>query len=118
MVGLRLGLDEVAQVVVGDICALEDLRRLLSISSSTMFMSKSAGSSMDARLIVKDLNCSASRSQPKNCRKSISLISNALIFLKACNGTAESNGNSSNPSISRARRSGASRKHGIFVNAE
>ena len=94
-VGLRLGLEDVAQVEVGDICAFEDRRRRLSISSKTMLISRSAGSSTPARLTVKDLNCSASRSQPKNCRMSMSLISRALMFLNARRGTAVSNGNSS-----------------------
>jgi hypothetical protein len=118
MVGLRFGLAGAAQVEVGDIWAFDERRRRLSMSSSTIFIRRSAGSSKDARLIVNDRSCSASLSHPKNCRKSISLISRALIFLKAYSGTAESNGNSSYPSISRARRSGASRRQGIFVKAE
>jgi hypothetical protein len=48
----------------------------------------------------------------------MSLISKALIFLNARRGTAVSNGNSSYPSISLARRSGERRRHGIFVKAE
>jgi hypothetical protein len=94
-VGLRFGLDDVAQVDVGDICAFEDRRRRLSISSSTMLIRRSAGSSTPARLTVKDLSCSASLSHPKNCRMSMSLISKALMFLNARRGTAVSKGNSS-----------------------
>src|SRR4051812_21986515 len=67
----------------GDIWALDDRRRRLSTSSNTTPDSKSAGSSILALLRVKVRSCSESRSQPKNERKSISMISNALKFLKA-----------------------------------
>jgi hypothetical protein len=118
-VGLRLGLEDAAHVEIGDICAFEDRRRRLSMSSSTILMRRSAGSSTPARFTVRDLSCSARRSQPKNCRMSMSLISKALKFLNAMRGTAVSNGNSSYPSISLIfLSSGASLKHGILVNAE
>ena len=54
----------VAQGRSGDGGALADLLRLLSISSRTIFTSKSAGSSTPALLTVRLLNCSARRSQP------------------------------------------------------
>ena len=73
---------------------------------------------MFARLIVNVRSCSDSLSQPKKDRKSISIISKALKFLKEWRGTAVSNGNSSYPRIKRARRSGASRRQGILVKAE
>lgn len=63
-------------------------------------------------------NCSANLSQPWNCLKSRSQISNELTFLKANNGTAVSKGNSSKPAISRALWSGESRRAGIFVKHE
>lgn len=88
------------------------------MSSKTMSISKSPGSSIEARLTVKLRSCSANRSQPKNCLISISLISKALRFLKAIRGTAVSKGNSSYPEISLARRSGVNRRQGILVKAE
>jgi len=66
MVGLLLGLDELAHGVVGEVCDFEDRRRLLSISSKTISIKISAGSSMLARLRVSDRSWSARRSQPKN----------------------------------------------------
>lgn len=93
-------------------------RRRLSISSSTMSIKISAGSSRLARLTVRDLSWSASLSHPKNCLKSMSLTSRAWTFLKTYSGTAESKGNSSYPLIKRARQSGANRRHGILVKAE
>lgn len=118
MVGLLFGLTLGAHAIIGDICAFDERRRLLSISSSTMSISKSPGSSIEARLTVKLRSCSANRSQPKNCLISISLISRALRFLKAISGTAVSNGNSSYPEMSLARRSGVSLRQGILVKAE
>lgn len=80
--GLLLGLDGPAHCAVGDPWDLEVLRLRLSISSSTMSIKTSAGSSRLARLMVRERSWSASRSQPKNCRKSMSLTSRACTFLK------------------------------------
>jgi hypothetical protein len=102
----------------GDDGDFDERRLLLSMSSSTMPVRRSAGSSMLALFSVRVRNCSDRRSQPKNDRKSMSMISRALRFLKQWRGTAVSKGNSSYPRIKRARRSGASRRHGILVKAE
>lgn len=104
--------------VVGTWVFEDRLRFLPSASSRTMFSSKSMGSSTSARLTVRLRSCSASLSQPWNCRKSRSHISNELTFLKANSGTAVSNGNSSYPAMSLALWSGESRKAGIFVKHE
>lgn len=102
----------------GDGWDLEDLLLRLSMSSRTMPVNKSAGSSRFARFTVSVLSCSHTRSHPKKERKSISMISRALRFLKECRGTAVSKGNSSYPLISLARWSGASLRQGIFVKEE
>jgi hypothetical protein len=104
--------------MIGDDCAFDDRFRRLSISSSTIEMSNSTGSSIPALLTTKLLNCSAIRSHPKNCLMSMSQISNELTFLNATRGTAVSNGNSSKPSTSLAFLSGANLRQGIFVKAE
>ena len=67
----RRGLPLPVQTDVGEDWDLETRLRRLSISSSTMSINISAGSSMPARFSVRERSWSASRSQPKNCRKSM-----------------------------------------------
>ncbi len=109
-----VGLD-VCRLCIGDDGAFDERRRRLSMSSSTMLTKRSVGSSTLARLTVNVRSCSANLSHPKNCRKSTSVISRALMFLKASNGTAVSNGNSSYPLINRALRSEDNFRQGTFV---
>jgi len=56
MVGLLRGLADPVQGVVGDACVLEVLRRRLSMSSRTISIRISAGSSRLARLSVSERN--------------------------------------------------------------
>jgi hypothetical protein len=79
----------------GEVVPFADLLRRRSISSSTILISKSVGSSKFTRFSVKLLTFSAILSHPQNCRKSRSVISSVVTFLKTNNGTAESKGNSS-----------------------
>lgn len=116
--GVDGGYEIMGDEIIGDVWVFADLLRRRSISSRTIEISNSAGSSIPALLTIRLRSCSAIRSQPKNCLTSISQISSTLTFLNARSGTAVSKGNSSNPSTSRAFRSGANLRQGIFVNAE
>jgi hypothetical protein len=89
----RPGLDD--DHATGEAWFLDDRRLRLSISSRTIAMISSAGSSIPPLFMIKLRSLSASWSQPKNCRMSMSVISKAVQFLKASKGTAVSKGNSS-----------------------
>lgn len=104
--------------MIGEDCDLADLRRRRSMSSRTIEISNSTGSSIPPLLTDKLRSCSAIRSQPKNCLISMSQISKVVVFLNASSGTAVSKGNSSYPSTRRALRSGASLRQGTLVKAE